>query len=222
MLTMFWLIVLSPLIRKIEQNHRCQFNKTPFQNKPPDGRIEVSRRRLVTNSPSMELIKGTLNIKEIVDQAKPTDKKVDRPNDIPLHTRISGTRVGHIALLVIGFGIGAFLTIAVTQWEVLNTSLSVSLLTLCVTALFVGIFSLLGKDYETNTKENYRANENLGIVIGKDSNESTNQHQSYAEPFHKLPSLIVRILSRMKRGKQPNGNVTRARLPPVALSKGSD
>jgi len=89
--------------------------------------------------------------------------------------------VNLVGLLVIGFGIGVFLSIAVLTWSTTPITLCISLVAISISALFVGAFSF-GKNYQSNSKKDDTTNKNLSMLIPNDA---------------KLPDILtIAIISR--------------------------
>ena len=85
-------------------------------------------------------------------------------------------------------------------------TLRIVLIATCVSALFVGVLSFR-KNYQTDNKEDNTANEKLRVLVTKNTNKSTDYHQTYTNPSNHINPLRIsrRIINRLRDGVNHNG-----------------
>ena len=112
-----------------------------------------------------------------------------------------------LTLLAIGFGISIFLTISVLTWSTISIVLRIGLIVICVSAFFVGMFSL-SKNYETNSEKDDTTNEQLSVVVTDNTNQGTDYHQTDGPATSILLLIPIpifrRIINLFRRGVKHN------------------
>ena len=106
-----------------------------------------------------------------------------------------------VGIFAIGFGIGVFLYIAVSIWPTAPMVLRVSLIAICVSAFFVGLFSL-SKNYKPDSKKYNTTDNKLNVMITQNANKGADYHKTYTDPFYHMHPLepVRRIINRSKVG----------------------